>query len=122
MKGQSSVEFILILSLLSVIFAITVSYFANYSLYSNNYLSEESYRLICAQVKDELDAAFSSGPDYERAFYLPAGNYNASIYDREIKVSYSGGAVSCYTYANITKFLSIGKNTVIYNETGLFVR
>jgi hypothetical protein len=122
MRGQASVEFLLILGIISVIFAIIVSYFAGYSLYSSNFLSEEGYRSICRQVSDEVEGALASGPDYERVFYLPQGNYNVSLYDREIRVNYSAGMVLCPTSINASKNLSIGKNTIIYNETGIYFR
>jgi uncharacterized protein (UPF0333 family) len=122
MKGQASVEFLLIIALLAVIFSISVSYFINYSLNSNTYQSEENYHSICLQVKNEIDCALSAGPYYERDFYLEQGPYNASISGYEIQVTYSGGIVSCQTLVNASKNLSIGKNTILYNETGVYFR
>jgi uncharacterized protein (UPF0333 family) len=120
MKGQASVEFLLIFSLLAVIFVIALSYYLNYGLSSNAYLSEENYHSICLQVENEIDSALSAGPYYERDFYIEQGPYNVSVSGYEIKVNYSSGAVSCRALVNVSKNLSIGKNTIIYNGTGFY--
>jgi len=120
MKGQASVEFLLIFGMLAVIFAIAVSYYLNYSLSSNAFLSEDTYQSICLQVETEIDCALSAGPYYERDFYLEQGPYNVSISGYDISVAYSGGTVSCRTVVNASKGLSIGKNTIIYNEMGFY--
>ena len=118
--GQASVEFLMLLSLLSLIFVISVSYFLGYSVATNSYLAEENYRSICRQVSDEIEYALSSGPRYERSFYLPQGDYNASIGNYEVSVRHGSGTVVCYTFTNASADLSIGKNTIIYNETGIW--
>jgi len=122
MKAQASVEFLLLLAILSVIFALSVNYYLSYSLRSDLFLQEEGYKSICSQVNEEIKSALYAGAYYKREFYLPDGVYNASMQNYEIKIGYSGGAVSCNTYVNNTQNLSIGKNTIIYNETGLYIQ
>jgi uncharacterized protein (UPF0333 family) len=122
MKAQASAEFLLIIALLSVIFAIAAGYFLGYNFTREVSSTQENYRAICSQVSLEIDYALSSGPDYERTFYLPKGNYNVSIKNYEIGVIYPGASVVCYTQINNTESLVIGKNTVIYNETGFYFR
>jgi uncharacterized protein (UPF0333 family) len=120
MKGQASVEFLLIFAIIAVVFALSVNYFINYSLNANTFLSEENYRSICLQIKTEIDCALLAGPYYERDFYLEQGPYNATISGYDIIIAYSEGIVSCKTLVNASKNLSIGKNTLIYNETGVY--
>lgn len=118
--AQASVEFLLLLSLLSLIFVISVSYFLGYGAATNSYLAEEEYRSICKQISDEIEYALSTGPFYERSFYLPQGDYNATVGNYEVLIAYSTGSVACYTFTNASAELTIGKNTIIYNETGVF--
>lgn len=120
MKAQASVEFLLIIALLSVIFAIATVYFYDYQYSSGVTASQETYREVCYQISDEVDNALSMGAYYERSFYLPPGNYNVSLQNYEIQVNYPNGEVVCYTHVNNTKNLVIGKNTIIYNETGFY--
>jgi uncharacterized protein (UPF0333 family) len=120
MRAQASVEFLLIIAILSVIFAIAASYYLGYSFRLEASSSQEVYKAICRQVSAEIDYALSAGPVYGRSFYLPQGNYNVSIKDYEIIVTSPGAAVVCYTHINNTKNLVIGKNMIIYNETGIY--
>jgi len=122
MRGQASVEFLMLISLLTLIFAISVNYFLGYGVNTSTYLSEANYQSICRQVSEEINYALSYGPDYERSFYLPQGSYEVLAEGYEISVRHSQGVVNCYSNANATGNLSIGKNTIVYNGTGLYFK
>ncbi len=122
MKCQASVEFLILLGVLTLIFSILINYSGGYLFYSDNLKVEKKYKDICSQVKDEIENALEMGPFYNRTFYLPAGDYNISISKYEIKIIYSGGETICYIPVNLSTDLNKGGNTIIYNETGLFIR
>ncbi|MBN2095263.1 MAG: hypothetical protein JW727_04395 [Candidatus Aenigmarchaeota archaeon] len=121
MRCQASVELLLLLGILSVIFAISFSYYVGYGIYQASVSTGGDYRSVCKQIAGEIDSALRIGPDYERSFYLPYGDYNATLQNYEIVVNYPSGMAVCYTYVNITRNLTIGKNTVIYNGTGFYL-
>jgi uncharacterized protein (UPF0333 family) len=121
LKAQAAVEFLILLGVLSVVFAISVNYYIGYSLRSDGFIQEQTYQLLCSQISNEIDKALLFGPRYERDFYLPAGNYSVKIENYETKITYFRGQVVCYNRANITKDLTIGKNTIIYDGTDVYV-
>ena len=121
MKSQSSIEFLILLGILSLIFSILINYPGGYLFYSDKLKIENQYKDICNQVKEEIENALEIGPFYNRTFYLPPGNYNVSINNYEIKVVYSNGEKICFIPANVSSNLKKGKNTIIYNESGLFI-
>jgi hypothetical protein len=121
MKCQASVEFLILLGVLTLIFAVLINYSGGYLFYSDNLKIENQYKDICSQVKDEIENALEMGPFYNRTFYLPTGNYNVSISNYEIKIIYNSGETTCFIPVNLSTNLNNGKNTIIYNETGLFI-
>jgi len=121
MKGQSSIEFLILIGILSLIFAILINYPGGYLFYSDKLKIEKEYKDICIQIENEIENALEMGPFYNRTFYLPSGNYNASISNYEIKVSYSDGEKICYIPVNISANLNKGENRIIYNKSGVFI-
>jgi len=121
MKFQSSIEFLILLGILSLIFSVLINYPGGYLFYSDKLKIENQYKDICNQVKEEIENALEIGSFYNRTFYLPPGNYNVSISNYEIKVVYSGGEKICFIPTNISSNLKEGKNIIIYNESGLFI-
>lgn len=121
MKAQASVEFLILFGVLSLIFAVLINYSGGYLFYSDNLKVKTHYEDICSQVKQEIENALEMGPFYDRTFYLPTGNYNISISNYEIKIVYSSGEKTCYIPVDLSANLNNGKNTIIYNETGLFI-
>ena len=120
MKCQASVEFLILFGVLTLIFAVLINYSGGYLFYSDNLKVETHYEDICSQVKQEIENALEMGPFYNRTFYLPTGNYNISISNYEIKIVYGGGEKTCYIPVDLSANLNNGKNTIIYNESGLF--
>jgi hypothetical protein len=121
LRGQAAVEFLILLSVAMVLFAIAVNYYAGYYLQSSGFQAERQYGLICRQISDEARNALLMGDYYERDFYLPLGDYSASVFGWSARVEYSGGEVYCPMPANLEdKTLNNGKNTIIYNASGLF--
>ncbi len=121
MKAQASVEFLILLGILSLIFAVLINYSGGYQFYSANLKIEQQYKNICNQVKLEIENALETGPFYNRTFYLPDGNYNVSVESYEIKVVYSNGVKTCFIPVNLSANLNKGGNTIIYNESGVFI-
>lgn len=121
MKAQASIEFLILLGVLTLIFAILINYSGGYLFYSDNLKVEQQHKDICNQVKDEIENALEIGYFYNRTFYLPSGDYNVSINNYEIRVAYSSGETICFIPVNLSANINKGENTIIYNETGLFI-
>lgn len=120
MKAQASVEFLLLVGILTLIFVILVNYSGGYQFQSSTLRLQEHYTEICNQIKNEITYALAIGPYYEREFYLPSGTYNAAIVEYTILIEYSNGEVDCFSPVNLTEELNIGRNVLIYNESGIF--
>ena len=122
MRAQVSAEFLILLGILSVIFSIIFVSNYKYQFYAEKIKTQEKYKDLCNKIKFEIETALETGPKYERSFYLPLGIYNASIRGYYVEINYSYGKVVCYIPANLTAHLTQGKNTIIYNESGLFIK
>jgi hypothetical protein len=122
MLGQVSAEFLVLFSILSIIFVIFFASSQGYQFYSENLKIKKEHKDICNQIKFEIETALEVGPTYNRSFYLPQGGYSASILNRDIVISYSGGEIVCSIPVNVSANLIQGKNTIIYNETGFFIK
>ncbi len=121
MIGQASAEFMVLLGFLSLVFVIIFASSQGYQFYSDKLEAQQEYKEICNDIKFEIETALEMEPVYNRTFYLPEGTYNASISNYEISVEYSYGEVSCYIPANVSGEPIQGKNTILYNETGLYL-
>ncbi|MGC9310691.1 MAG: hypothetical protein ACP5E4_03110 [Candidatus Aenigmatarchaeota archaeon] len=116
MKAQSSVEFLILFSVLALIFALAINYFFAYIVHSGNSDTERQYKDLCVQVREEIENALLFDGYYRRPFYLPGGDYTIDINGREIAVSYSAGRVVCLTPVNMSHTeLNKGENVIIYN-------
>jgi predicted membrane protein len=121
MVGQASAEFLILFGILSLIFSIIFVYNYGYQFYSEKMKIEEEYKDLCNKIKFEIQTALEIGPNYNRSFYLPSGTYTASINGYDVEINYSYGKVICYIPINLTAQLIQGKNTIIYNGSGLFI-
>ena len=122
MIGQASAEFLILLGILSLIFVIIFASSQGYQFYSEKLNTQQDYQDLCQKIKFEIETALEIGPFYNRTFYLSPGTYIPSISNYEISIVYSYGKVSCFIPANVTGNLTQGKNTIIYNESGLFIK
>ena len=120
-KGQASTEFMILLGVLSLIFAIIFASSEGYQYYSDKLRAEQNYQNICDDIKFEIETALEMGPIYNRTFYLPQGSYTASISNYEVVVVYDYGEAVCYVPANVKGNPIQGKNIIYYNETGLYI-
>jgi len=121
MFGQVSGEFLILLGIVCLIFSIIFVHSYKYQFYAEKIKIEEEHKNLCNKIKSEIETALEVGPIYNRSFYLPSGTYNASIRGYEVEINYSYGKVICHVPVNITAQLSQGKNTIIYNASGLFI-
>ncbi|MCK4730058.1 MAG: hypothetical protein KAT28_01960 [Candidatus Aenigmarchaeota archaeon] len=119
MKAQASVEFLVLVGILSLIFVIIFGYSGGYYFYSEKLKVEETYENICDTVKLEIETALEVGPYYSRTFYLEPGDHAVSIQNYEVIVSKDNLIKICYIPINISANLNNGENTIIYNETGV---
>ena len=120
--GQASVEFLILVGILMIIFAILFNYEGGNQFYSFELEIKNNLDNICNSVKNEIESAAEFGPVYNRTFYLPNGNYNITISGYTITVAENRYLVSCYIpVKNINGTLRTGKNILIYNESGIFI-
>lgn len=119
MKAQASVEFLVLVGILSLIFVVIFSYSGGYYFYSEKLKVEEKYENICDTVKLEIETALEAGPYYNRTFYLEPGDHAVSIQNYEVVVGKDNLVKICYIPINISANLNNGENTIIYNETGI---
>lgn len=122
MLGQASAEFLILLGVLSLIFVVIFASSQGYQFYSDKLRIEQKYRNICDKIKSEIETALEIGPIYNRTFYLPSGTYIAKISNYEIEISSPLGTIICRIPVNLNVTLSQGKNTIIYNESGIFIK
>jgi len=120
MKAQASVEFLVLVGILGLIFVVIFSYSGEYYFYSEKLKVEEKYDNVCNTVKLEIETALEIGPYYSRTFYLEPGTHTVSIQNYEIIVSKDNLVKICYIPINISANLNNGENTIIYNETGIY--
>ncbi len=119
MKAQASVEFLVLVGILGIIFVIIFSSSGGYYFYSEKLKVEEKYDNICTTVKLEIETALEIGPYYNRTFYLDSGDHTVLIQNYEITVRKDNLVKICYIPINISANLNNGENTIIYNETGI---
>ncbi|RLI99378.1 MAG: hypothetical protein DRP06_03580 [Candidatus Aenigmatarchaeota archaeon] len=119
MKAQASVEFLVLVGILSLIFVIIFSSSGGYYFYSEKMKVEEKYNNICSTVKLEIETALEIGPYYNRTFYLDSGDHTVSIQNYEVVVKKDDLIKICHIPINISANLNNGENTIIYNETGI---
>jgi hypothetical protein len=123
MKAQASVEFLVFLSFLIVVFLVSVFNQLHLSREVTSIKSDEELKTLCGRIKFEIDSAVNLGDTYKRNFYLnaPYGNENITITIKSYYVfidAYSK-SLSCNIITNnITGAIKIGWN-LIENKNGV---
>ncbi len=123
MKGQVSLEFLILLSVLILVATVT---FLTSGTFQTNVFEERVYSSameVCKKVSSEINRAIKIGDGYERDFSLEEKLFGGIDYSVEIKnysviVRFDDKFASCSTLAeSINGEIKKGKN-VIKNENG----
>jgi hypothetical protein len=121
--AQVSVEFIVFVSVLTVILLLTIYYNSTVYMEMNSAKIYNNAQGICDQIAFEINMALRVGNGYSRNFYIPykisdSVNYNISLGNYLVVINWSGGSTqSIILTNNITANFTKGQN-LIKNSNG----
>ena len=118
MKGQISVEFLVLISILIVMF--TVFIFSEQSLRQRMFYikSSEEMKNLCENIAFEINSAVKLGDTYKRNFYieeciLGVSDFQISIETYSVFIDWNGKSTACtIATKNITGEIEKGWNSI----------
>ena len=118
MKGQMTIEFMVLLSVLIVMFTLFI--FGEMSLRdrSLNVKAGEEIEKLCERVAFEINAAVRFGDSYTRSFYLEetlfgVSDFDIVVSDYAVFVDWDHGSKACViSTKNITGEIKTGWNSI----------
>lgn len=130
-RGQSAVEFSLLISFMFIIFTLFLYYATERMAESKKEADYAALSSIGKAVQAELEVAFTTEPGYHRNFTIPI-NSNGRGYSIDLLTSITESIIKLkYTEESYTMSFSLpdsikgtvnpGLNFVLKNETGVFV-
>lgn len=118
MLAQVSLEFLILISLLAVIFSLVFYFNSHYSKEINNRKIFYAAQNIADRVAKEIDMAIKFGDGYSRVFYieekmLDSVEYNISYSFYRVRVEWSNGKTESKSLAKeIEGEIKKGKNVI----------
>jgi hypothetical protein len=116
--AQVSVEFIVFVSVLTVILLLTIYYNSTVYMEMNSAKIYNDAQGICDQIAFEINMALRAGDGYSRNFYIPykisdSVNYNISLNNYLVVINWTGGSTqSIILTNNITANFTKGQNLI----------
>ena len=118
MLAQVSIEFIVFVSVLTVILLLTIYYNSTIYMEMNSAKIYNDAQGICDQIAFEINMALRAGNGYSRNFHIPykisdSVNYNISLGNYLVIVNWAGSSTqSIILTNNITANFTKGQNLI----------
>ena len=123
-KGQSSVEFLMIIAALTFAFTVLFVIIQGNINDADKKNEETIIKKIVEDTQDEINIALRASEGYEREFLLPLNvngrDYTAEIVDNLIYIKTEMAAIALPT-SNITGVLQKGANRIIKKNGGVYL-
>ena len=128
-KGQSSFEFVMLMTFVMLVFAVTFVVIQDKGSFIRSSQTEYQVRALTNIINTEIELAYKVYPGYKKEFWLPeyvnGEDYEIKLENSEIEVYYKNKTflsfLSINRTINLSGNVSKGYNIILKNSSGIFI-